>query len=84
MRKQFVVKNRHGLHLRPATEFVKLTSNYNGEIILKKDDVEVNAKSILGILSLGIEFGTKIIIELIDKDDEKFMDQLKAFFDKKE
>ncbi|MCK4643929.1 HPr family phosphocarrier protein [Candidatus Calescamantes bacterium] len=82
--RMFTVMNQHGLHLRPATEFVKLTSVFKGEVLLVKDDIEVNAKSILGLLSLGIESGARVKIRLSGIDEEKFFEQLEEFFAKEE
>lgn len=64
------VKNKTGLHARPASEFVKLASAYNCEIMLKTDNKKVNAKSIIGVLSTGISQGKQVTI-IADGEDEQ-------------
>jgi phosphotransferase system HPr (HPr) family protein len=68
--KSVTVVNETGLHARPAANFTKLASSQKCSVYLKKDDKKVNAKSILGILSLAISKGS--VIEIItDGEDEK-------------
>lgn len=61
--KVFTILNEKGLHTRPATELVKLASNYDSQIVLSYQDLSVNAKSLLGILMLAAARGAKIQIE---------------------
>ncbi len=61
--KNFTVLNEKGLHTRPATELVKLASNFESQIVLSYQDLSVNAKSLLGILMLAAARGAKIQIE---------------------
>ena len=56
------IGNRLGLHARPAAEFVKRSNKYICEITVSKDGVEVNGKSILGVMTLAAEFGSEVII----------------------
>ena len=57
---KFTVKNKSGLHVRPAGVLVKVIQPYKCEIILKFKDKEYNAKSILGIMSAGIKMGEAV------------------------
>ena len=67
--KETMVNNQVGLHARPATFFIQKANEYKSSIWVEKDDRRVNAKSLLGVLSLGIVKGT--IINLIaDGPDE--------------
>lgn len=68
--KSVEVKNQVGLHARPATFFIQKANEFDSSIWVEKDDRRVNAKSLLGILSLGIVGGTKIRI-IADGNDEK-------------
>ncbi len=68
--KEVVVRNQVGLHARPATFFIQKANEFKSLILIEKDDRRVNAKSLLGVLSLGIEGGTKIKI-LADGPDDK-------------
>ena len=56
------IVNRLGLHARPAAEFVKLAGRYACEIKVEKDGLEVNGKSIMGVLMLAAEHGSQLII----------------------
>ena len=63
------IQNSVGLHARPATFFVQKANSYKCSIWVEKEDCRVNAKSLLGILSLGITRGTKITL-IADGEDE--------------
>lgn len=67
--KEVEVKNQVGLHARPATFFIQKANDYKSSIWVEKDERRVNAKSLLGILSLGIIGGTTIKI-IADGEDE--------------
>ena len=56
------VVNRAGMHARPAAEFVKLAGSFQSEIWLEKDGLEVNGKSIMGVLMLAAEQGSELRI----------------------
>lgn len=56
------ILNEYGLHARPAAEFVKLANTFDAEILVCKDDVEVNGKSIMGMMMLAAECGSAITI----------------------
>jgi len=60
--KKITVKNKSGLHARPAAIFVQIANKFDSRITVKKDTEEVNGKSIMGILMLGAEQGSEIII----------------------
>ena len=68
--KEVVVKNQIGLHARPATFFIQRANEFKSSVWIEKDARKVNAKSLLGVLSLGITKGTHVII-LADGTDEE-------------
>ena len=68
--KAIVVQNQVGLHARPATFFIQKSNEFKSSIWVEKDERRVNAKSLLGVLSLGITKGTEITI-IADGSDEK-------------
>ena len=68
--KDVVIQNQVGLHARPATFFIQKANEYKSSIWVEKDERKVNAKSLLGVLSLGIVGGTTIKI-IADGSDEK-------------
>lgn len=63
-----VIVNKYGLHARPAAEFVKLAGKYRSDITVRKDDLEVNGKSIMGMMMLAAEYGTSITIRASGDD----------------
>ena len=66
---EVAVKNSVGLHARPATFFIQRANEFKSSIWVEKDERRVNAKSLLGVLSLGIVKGTSISI-IADGSDE--------------
>lgn len=68
--KDVVIQNQVGLHARPATFFIQKANEFRSSIWVEKDERRVNAKSLLGVLSLGIVGGTTIKI-IADGTDEK-------------
>lgn len=67
----FIVLNDKGLHTRPSTELVKMAAHYQCDIKLVHNKVEVNAKSLLGILMLAASKGAKINVEAEGEDAEE-------------
>jgi phosphocarrier protein HPr len=63
VRKQLTVKNKQGLHARPAALFVQVANKFDSRITVIRDEEKVNGKSIMGILMLGAEKDSVIIIE---------------------
>ena len=74
--KDVLVKNQVGLHARPATFFIQKANEFKSSIWVEKDERRVNAKSLLGVLSLGIVGGTKIRIIADGTDDKAAVDSL--------
>lgn len=68
--KEVVVQNQVGLHARPATFFIQKANEHKSSIWVQKEERKVNAKSLLGVLSLGITKGTSIMI-IADGADEQ-------------
>ena len=70
-KKELTITNKYGLHSRPASELVKVASQYDSEITLSYDGQEANAKSILGIMVLAIEPGAEVEIAADGNDEDK-------------
>lgn len=68
IKKKLIVKNKQGLHARPAALFVRVANKFDCRITVRRDNEEVNGKSIMGILMLGVEMDTSIIIEAEGSD----------------
>lgn len=62
------IPNLLGLHARPAAEVVKLASRFTSEIFLAKEDLEVNGKSIMGVMMLAAECGSELLISASGED----------------
>ena len=75
-KREIVIKNKTGLHARPAALFVQLANKYDSDILITKDDQEVNGKSIMGILMLAAEKGAKITITATGDDAESAVKEL--------
>lgn len=68
IKKKLIVKNKQGLHARPAALFVQVANKFDSRITVRRQKEEVNGKSIMGILMLGAECGSEIFIE-VEGDD---------------
>jgi phosphocarrier protein len=72
IRKRITITNQLGLHARPATMLVKSATKFRSDFRIRKDDMEINGKSIMGVMTLAAECGAEL--ELIaDGADETFM-----------
>ncbi|HCC34578.1 MAG TPA: phosphocarrier protein HPr [Ruminococcaceae bacterium] len=74
--KDVVVQNQVGLHARPATFFIQKANEFKSSIWVEKEERRVNAKSLLGVLSLGIVGGTTIRIIADGADEESAAESL--------
>jgi phosphocarrier protein HPr len=70
------ITNKNGLHARPAAEIVKLASRYQSDITLVRDDLEVNGKSIMGVMMLAAEFGSSLVLRAAGPDAEQAVSAL--------
>lgn len=68
VKKKLIVKNKQGLHARPAALFVQIANKFDARITVRREGEEVNGKSIMGILMLGAEKGSEILIEAEGND----------------
>ena len=76
--KEVMVQNQVGLHARPATFFIQKANEFKSSIWVEKEERRVNAKSLLGVLSLGSVGGTKIDIIADGSDEQEAVDSLVA------
>ena len=70
------IVNRNGLHARPAAEIVKAASKFKSDITIARDDLEVNGKSIMGVMMLAAEFGSTIELRASGPDENEALDAL--------
>ena len=66
-----LIRNKFGVHARPAAEFVKLANQFKSEIMVRKQDLEVNGKSIMGMMMLAAEYGVEITVRASGPDAEQ-------------
>ena len=76
--KEEVINNQVGLHARPATFFIQKANEFKSSIWIEKDERRVNAKSLLGVLSLGIVKGTTVTLVADGADEQEAIDTLTA------
>ena len=72
------IVNKHGLHARPAAEIVKAASRYQSDVTISRDDLEVNGKSIMGVMMLAAEYGATITIRATGTDADDALDAIAA------
>jgi phosphocarrier protein HPr len=72
------IENRNGLHARPAAEIVKAASRFKSEVTISRDDMEVNGKSIMGVMMLAAEYGTTLWLRANGDDAEQAVEAIAA------
>jgi phosphocarrier protein len=80
-RKEVEIRNKLGLHARPASLVVKLAGKFESEIQLIKEDTEINAKSILGVMMLAAGPGQKVVITADGSDEIEAVDAIASLID---
>jgi len=75
--------NSLGLHARPAAQLVKITTRYDCDVFITKDDMEVNAKSIMGVMMLAAEMNSQITIKCTGPEEISCMNDLKELIKNK-
>lgn len=76
--KSITIKNRQGLHARPAALFVQIANKFDSDINVSKGKLKVNGKSIMGIMMLEAGKGAKIILTINGADAEQAMKELES------
>lgn len=77
------VKNKTGLHARPAALFVQAANKFKSEIFIEKEGKKVNAKSIMGVMSLAVSQGTQITISAEGEDEKEAVEKLVELIESK-
>ena len=78
IKEKVIIKNEIGLHARPATLFVNVADQYQSDVKIIKDGMEVNGKSILSLLALAAEKGSEVILIVDGKDEKEAFKELKS------
>ena len=82
VQQEVVVKNRLGLHTRPAASLVKLAAKFKSEFYLERDGYRVNGKSIIGVMTLAAEQGSRITLMCDGADEQEALVALTDYFDR--
>ena len=72
------VQNAHGIHARPAAEIVKVAARFRSAITLIRDDLEVNGKSIMGVMMLSAECGSSLTVRASGTDEQEAVTAITA------
>jgi phosphocarrier protein len=81
VKRNVVIQNKYGLHARPAAEFVKAAQKFDSDVWVRKGELEVNGKSIMGMMMLAAERGAEIVIRAAGTDEEGAVDALCGLVD---
>ncbi len=76
IQEQVKIKNKLGLHARPAALFVQVSSKYKSDIFLARDEHEVNGKSIMGVMMLAAELGATLTLTIKGDDESEALTAL--------
>ena len=77
--KEITIVNSSGLESKPAAMFIQKASNYKSSIWIEKDERKANGKSLLGILSLAISYGSRVLLIAEGEDEERAVTELEAY-----
>jgi len=77
---EVTIVNRAGLHTRPAAMLVKLAAQYRSEIYLIRDGFHINAKSIIGVMTLAAEQGSTLVLQVDGVDESNAVTALAELF----
>jgi phosphocarrier protein len=80
--REVTIRNRTGLHTRPAATLVKLAAKYKSDFFIYKDGFQINGKSIIGVMTLAAEQGSKLILRFCGEDEEEAAKAIVELFEK--
>lgn len=81
--KEFTIPNRLGMHARPAALFVHEANKYKSAILVKKEGLEINGKSVMGLMLLAAEHGAKLVVRVEGPDEKLAIEGLEKLFQRK-
>ena len=84
MRKEMVVQLAGGLEARPIAVLVQVASQFESSIYLEADEKRVNAKSIMGMMTLALKAGEKLIVEAVGSDEEAAIEGIEKYISGKD
>jgi len=79
--REVTVRNRAGLHTRPASMLVRTASQFESEVFLRRDNYEINGKSVIGVMTLAAEQGATLELLVEGEDEEAAADAIAELFE---
>jgi phosphocarrier protein len=76
------IVNNAGLHTRPAATIVKLASKYKCEFFISKDGLNINGKSIIGVMTLAAEMGSELLLTFEGEDEKEASEEISDYFNR--
>lgn len=76
-----VLASKHGLHARPAADLVRLAGKFRSDVKLTKEDITVDAKSIMGVMMLAAECGSELVLTVEGPDESEAMEAIAKFLE---
>ncbi len=80
--RQVTIKNRAGLHTRPAAALVKTAARFKADFFIQRDSFEINGKSIIGVMTLAAEQGSTLVLKFDGPDEEEAAAAVVALFER--
>jgi phosphocarrier protein len=80
--KTIKIVNNAGLHTRPAATIVKLASKYKCEFFISKDGLNINGKSIIGVMTLAAEMGSELLLSFEGEDEKEAAEEISDYFNR--
>jgi phosphocarrier protein HPr len=80
--REVFIRNRAGLHTRPAALLVKTAARFKSEFFIYKDGMEINGKSIIGVMTLAAEQGAKLVLRFNGEDEEEAAREIMELFER--
>ena len=81
--RELVVQNKMGIHARPAAMIVRVTNKFKADVLVEKDDEQVNGKSIMGLMMLAAGKGSKVRFSVTGDDGPAMLEELEQLFARK-
>jgi phosphocarrier protein HPr len=80
--RQVTIRNRAGLHTRPAATLVKTAARFKADFFMQKDNMEINGKSIIGVMTLAAEQGSTLLLRFEGPDEEEAAEAVVSLFER--
>ncbi len=78
--RKVTVENRAGVHMRPASLITQTCGKFKSDVFIVNNDARVNARSVIGVMSMGALYGTKLTLEASGEDEKEVLDALEKLF----